>query len=187
MDARERTETITHQVSESLAGSGVVVDEVTVQPAGRRRLVRVFLARDVSGLDADDTRSRVEPLSLDEVADATRSVSDTLDGSDVMGQGPYTLEVSSAGLDRPLRSRDQFRRNVGRLLTLTRAAAPGEADGGTVSGRLAEVRADGIRLVPEDAADASAAAAADGTDIPWEDVVRATVQVEFSRPDRKDD
>lgn len=183
MDARERTETITHQVSESLAGSGVVVDEVTVQPAGRRRLVRVFLARDVSGLDADDTTSRVEPLSLDEVAEATRSVSDALDGSDVMGKGPYTLEVSSAGLDRPLRTRDQFRRNVGRLLAVSRAA-PAEGDGAIVSGRLTQVRPDGIRLAPEDD---GAAAPGDGTDIPWEDVVRATVQVEFSRPDGKDD
>ena len=63
MDARARTETITRQVSESLAGSGVVVDDVSVQQAGRRRLVRVFLARDVSGLAADDTTSTVEPLS----------------------------------------------------------------------------------------------------------------------------
>ena len=107
MDARARTETITHQVSESLSGSGVVVDDVTVQPAGRRRLVRVFLARDVSGLGADDTTSPVEPLSLDEIAEATRTVSDALDGSDVMGEAPYTLEVSSSGLDRPLLTHDQ--------------------------------------------------------------------------------
>lgn len=191
MDARARTETITRQVSESLSGSGVVVDEVTVQPAGRRRLVRVFLARDVSGLGADDTTTPVEPLSLDEIAEATRAVSDALDGSDVMGEAPYTLEVSSSGLDRPLLTRDQFRRNVGRLLSVSLGTADGRSDGatsgatsGTATGRLTEVRADGIRLRPE-------GRASDGgtpdLDIPWEDVTRASVQVEFSRPDGKDD
>ena len=180
MDARARTETITRQVSQSLAGSGVVVDDVSVQQAGRRRLVRVFLARDVSGLPAEDSTSTVEPLSLDEIADATRSVSDALDGSDVLGEAPYTLEVSSTGLDRPLLTRDHFRRNVGRLLSVSLAGD----GGGTADGRLTEVRADGIRLRPGGKA---ADGATTGTDIPWEDVTRATVQVEFSRPDGKDD
>lgn len=182
MDARARTETITHQVSESLSGSGVVVDDVTVQPAGRRRLVRVFLARDVSGLGPDDTTSTVEPLSLDEIADATRTVSEALDGSDVMGEAPYTLEVSSSGLDRPLLTQHQFRRNVGRLLSVS-LGRDGEGTG-AVTGRLTEVRSDGIHLRPE------GRAAGDGAtdmDIPWEDVTRASVQVEFSRPDGKDD
>ncbi|GAA1168522.1 ribosome maturation factor RimP [Ornithinimicrobium humiphilum] len=178
MDARARTETISRQVSEALAGSGVVVDDVTVQPAGRRRLVRVFLARDVSGLPPEDTTSRVEPLSLDEIAEATRTVSAELDGSEVMGEAPYTLEVSSPGLDRPLLTRDHFRRNVGRLLTVVLAAE----GAGTTTGRLAEVRADGIRLIP----DGDAAGDGDGLDLPWEGLTRATVQVEFSRPDGKD-
>lgn len=181
MDARARTETITRQVSDSLAGSGVVVDDVIVQPAGRRRLVRVFLARDVSDLDADDTTSTVEPLSLDEIADATRTVSDALDGSEVMGEAPYTLEVSSSGLDRPLLTRDQFRRNVGRLLVVGLA---GDGGGDTATGRLTEVTADGIHLRSD--GDAAARGGID-IDIPWEGVTRATVQVEFSRPDGKDE
>ncbi len=178
MDARARTESLTHQVSQSLAGSGVVVDDLTVQPAGRRRLVRIFVARDVSALDAEDTASTVEPLSLDEIADATRRVSETLDGSDAMGEAPYTLEVSSVGVDRPLSSREHFRRNVGRLLTVDRGG-----DQGPVTGRLVHVRADGIQVRPQGAPSADAG----HIDIPWEDVTRATVQVEFSRPDGKDD
>lgn len=170
MDARARAESITHQLSESLAGSGVVVDDVVVQQAGRRRLVRVLVARDLADLDADDTTSPVEPLTLDEVAEATRTVSDTLDSSDVMGEAAYTLEVSSTGLDRPLTGRDHFRRNVGRLLEVQRE------DGSTVTGRLASAGTDGIRLT-----------AANDQDLAWSEVTRATVQVEFSRPDRKDD
>lgn len=171
MDARERTENIAAAVSPALAGTGVVVDDVAVQQAGRRRLVRLFLARDLAGLPAHDGTSAVEPLSLDEIAEATRVVSDTLDASDVMGDAPYTLEVSSAGVDRPLTTREQFRRNVGRLLTVATAEA------GPVTGRLAEVGEDGIRLTGD----------VDRQQLVWADVVRATVQVEFSRPERKDD
>lgn len=173
MDAAARTETIVELVSEPLAAAGVVVDDASVQQAGRRRLVRIFVARDISGLPADDDSSAVAPLSLDEVAEATRVVSDVLDSSDAMGEAAYTLEVSSPGLDRPLRSRDQFRRNVGRLLTVTRAEGLEPVDG-----RLLSAGADGIRLDP--------GAGGAPTDIPWEDVTRATVQVEFSRPDGKD-
>lgn len=174
MDAAARTETIVELVSEPLAVAGVVVDDARVQQAGRRRLVRIFVARDISGLPEGDDSSPVAPLSLDEVAEATRVVSDVLDSSDAMGDAPYTLEVSSPGLDRPLRSRDHFRRNVGRLLTVTRTEGLEP-----LTGRLLAAGADGIRL------DAGAGEGAP-TDIPWEDVTRATVQVEFSRPDGKD-
>lgn len=174
MDAAARTETIVDLVSAPLAATGVVVDDVTVQQAGRRRLVRIFVARDISGLPAGDDSSTVSPLSLDEIAEATRTVSDVLDSSDAMGQAAYTLEVSSPGLDRPLLTREHFRRNVGRLLsvTLTEGSDP-------LTGRLLAAGADGIRLDTGGTHEAPA-------DLPWQDVTRATVQVEFSRPDGKD-
>lgn len=169
MDARTAAATITQHTSAALTGSGVVVDDVTVQEAGRRRLVRVFLARDLSGLPADDTTSAVEPLSLDEVADATRTVSAAMDGCAVMGERPYTLEVSSTGLDRALTSAEQFRRNVGRLVKITRT------DGSVVTDRVTAVGPDELRLEGADAA------------LPLDDVTKGQVQVEFTRPDGKDD
>lgn len=173
MDAKARAATIADEVSRSLTGSGVELDDVTVQQAGKRRLVRIFLARDLTDLPADDATSTVEPLSLDEVAEATRTISTVLDESDVMGEAAYTLEVSSAGLDRPLTTPAQFRRNVGRLL---RAHL---ADDTTVTGRLTRSDADGITLTDP---------TAPGTDrtLTWSEVTKAVVQVEFSRPDRKD-
>ncbi|HSP59653.1 MAG TPA: ribosome maturation factor RimP [Ornithinimicrobium sp.] len=182
MDSRARTELLTQQVAETLQGSGVVVDEVVVQQAGRRRLVRVFVARDVDGLDPDDGTSTVEPLTLDEIAEATRAVSDTLDASDAMGNGPYTLEVSSPGVDRPLGSPAQFRRNVGRLLTVSRT------DGAPVTGRLVRVDADGVRLEDLRAGDGTSGREhpQDGLELDWPTIERAAVQVEFSRPDGKD-
>src|SRR5689334_8707872 len=112
--------------------------EATVTTAGARRVLRVLVDRDVSDLDPADATSTVEPLSLDEVADATRVVGDTLDRLDLMGERPYTLEVSSPGVGRPLTGYAALRRNVGRLVTLT------VEDGPTVTGRLLAVTHDDI-------------------------------------------
>ena len=51
-------------------------------------------------------------VDLDALSDATRAVSAALDADDPF-PGRYTLEVSSPGLERPLRTPAQFRRFVG--------------------------------------------------------------------------
>ena len=56
-----------------LAARGLVVEDLTVQAAGRRRVVRVAVGADLADLPEQDTTSRVAPLSLDEIADATRA------------------------------------------------------------------------------------------------------------------
>lgn len=159
-----------------LAPLGLVVEDVTVSPAGKRRLVRVLVDSDISGLDQSDTTSVVEPLSLDAVADATHAVSDELDAGEVMGQSPYVLEVSSPGVGRPLTSRDQLRRQVGRLLEVVHRD-------GTPTGRLLEVGPDAIALeVP-----ATKKNPAHVVHLDLDGVQRATVQVEFKRSDRVTD
>ncbi|WP_298888041.1 ribosome maturation factor RimP [uncultured Serinicoccus sp.] len=170
MDARAAAATITQHTSEALqhAGLGVVVDDVRVQEAGRRRLVRVLLARDVSTIPAEDITSPVEPLSLDEVSEATTTVSSALDGCAVMGERAYTLEVSSAGTDRALTTPADFRRNVGRLLTVVRT------DGSSTTSRLLAAGPSELRLEGEDHL------------VPLSEVTRAQVQIEFTRPDGKD-
>lgn len=155
-----------------LAPLGLVVEDVTVSPAGKRRLVRVLVDSDISGLDQSDTTSVVEPLSLDAVADATRAVSDELDAGDVMGPSPYVLEVSSPGVGRPLMAREQLRRQVGRLLEVVHRD-------GTRTGRLLEVGPDAIALeVP-----ATKKTPANVVHLDLDGVQRATVQVEFKRSD----
>lgn len=154
-----------------LAPLGLVVEDVTVTPAGKRRLVRVLVDSDISSLDVADTTSAVTPLSLDAVADATRAVSDVLDESDVLGQTAYVLEVSSPGVGRPLTSRDQLRRQVGRLVEVVH-------QDGTDTGRLVEVGSDGLVLeVP-----ATKKMSSRRLDLDLDTVQRGTVQVEFTRP-----
>ena len=67
-----------------LAPLGLVIEDITVTQAGKRRQVRVLVDTDLSGLDLSDVASPVPTLSLDTVADATRAVSDALDLDDVM-------------------------------------------------------------------------------------------------------
>ena len=145
-------------LQEALAHSGLVLEDVAVTPAGRRRVVKVLVDRDLG--DAVVVSEPTAPLSLDEVADATRLVSDALDATDVMGAQPYTLEVSSPGVGRPLAAPHHYRRNVGRLLTVQH--------GGT------EVTLE----VP-----ATKRAPARTEVLPYAGIERAVVQVEFARPD----
>lgn len=175
-----------------LAGLGLALDDLSIVTAGRRRVVRVAVDRDLRDLAEGDTSSVVPPLSLDEVAEATRLVSDVLDGThdgsdgsdagggdDLMGQAPYTLEVSSPGLDRPLVGHRAFRRNVGRLVALV--LEPGDE----VTGRLLSVTgspdgADGAMAVVE--VPAAKKRPASTREVRLAEVTSAMVQVEFNRP-----
>ena len=118
-----------------------MVEDVAVTPAGKRRLVRIAVDHDLSRLGLTDDASTVPHLTLDEVADATRAVSAALDDTDAMGAAPYVLEVSSPGVDRPLTDPRHFRRNVGRLLQVTRL------EGDPVRARLARGDADGVTVL----------------------------------------
>ncbi|HET7799675.1 MAG TPA: ribosome maturation factor RimP [Humibacillus xanthopallidus] len=153
-----------------LVALGLVVEDISVTPAGKRRLVRVLVDTDISGLDVSDTASAVPALSLDDVAEATRAVSDALDTSDVMGDAPYVLEVSSPGVGRRLTSREQLRRQVGRLVEVAHA-------GSSHTGRLREVGADALTLeVP-----ATKKEPARTVTLELDGVEHAVVQVEFRR------
>lgn len=165
MDARALADQVRAAVSDALGDGGVTVEDVVIHPAGKRRLVRVTLARDVEALAAQDHTSMVAPLSLDEIADSTRAVSEVLDDGELMGQAPYTLEVSSSGVDHPLTTPAQFRRNVGRLIRLDRT------DDTHVEARLVAAGPDWVLL--EGSPDP----------IALDTVHQARVQVEFSRPE----
>lgn len=173
MDAATRSQVLRDALAEPLAAHGIDLSSLDLSSVGRRRVLRVALARDVSSLAPDDHTSVVEPLSLDEVAEATRTVSDTLDdepASRALGETPYTLEVGSAGVSASLTSWADFRRNVGRLLRVH----PGEGD--PVTGRLVAVDADALTLLVPGTPDG------EEQRTPLADVDRGVVQVEFTKP-----
>jgi ribosome maturation factor RimP len=93
-----------------------------------------------------------------------------------MGEQPYTLEVSSPGVARPLTEPRHFRRNVGRLVTV-------HHDGGEVTGRVTGASDTEVTVeVP-----ATKAAPARTETLRYAAVERAVVQVEFARPDQSKD
>src|SRR5262245_63611019 len=77
--------------------------------------------------------SAEESVSVDDCANVSRDLSAILDVEDVVPIA-YTLEVSSPGLDRPLRGVDDYRRFAGRRVKVVMAE---RIDGqGYVKGRL---------------------------------------------------
>jgi ribosome maturation factor RimP len=140
-----------------LADRGLELDDLVVVGAGSRSVLRI-------SVDGDGPKGR-GPL-LDEVADATRAVSDALDESDLTGTQAYVLEVSSRGVGAPLIKPAHWRRNTGRLVLVTRA------DGSRLTGRITATT------------DPDATLTVDGAEavVAFSDVKRAAVQVELNRP-----
>ena len=82
-------------------------------------------------------------VDLDTISQAATAVSATLDQADPI-PGRYTLEVSSPGLERPLRTPDHFRRYVGTTVTVkTKPHVDGER---RVTGRLDDADDEGFTV-----------------------------------------
>ena len=87
------------------------------------------------------TVDRAGGIDLDGVTEATRLVNEVLDREDLMGE-KTTLEVSSPGVERPLRTPEHFRRFVGTEVAVkTRAGTDGER---RVSGVLETADDEGV-------------------------------------------
>jgi len=132
--------------------TSVDLEEISLSPAGKRRVLRVIVAAD-GGVD------------LDKIAEVSRAASEALDATDVMGGLPYQLEVTSPGVDRPLTLERHWRRAAGRLV---RAQL---VDGGSITGRILAADADGADLDAE----------GKPVRVPYDTVAKAVVQVEFNR------
>lgn len=71
------------------------------------------------------TVDREGGADLDAISEATREISNALDRDDIVPGGRYTLEVSSPGLERPLKTAAQFRRAVGEEVVVRTLATSG--------------------------------------------------------------
>jgi ribosome maturation factor RimP len=135
-----------------LAGLDLDLEAVELTPAGRGRVLRIAVDKDGG-------------VTLDDIAEAARAVSGVLDGSDLMGEMAYTLEVTSRGVDRPLTEPRHWRRNHDRLVKATMA------DGSQLTGRVG------------DNDDVAVTLDVSGTEhrVAYDDIAKAMVQVEFNR------
>lgn len=146
---RDRIEAV---LAGPLSVLGLDVEAVELTPAGKRRVLRVAVDKDGG-------------VTLDDVAVATKEVSSVLDASDVMGEHPYTLEVTSRGVDRPLTLPRHWRRNAGRLVKVSLA------EGGEVTGRIGDSGEAAVTLDVEGRP----------RELRYDEVAKARVQIEFNR------
>lgn len=153
--------TLRAELTGPLAGLGVDVESVDVQKAGRRHVVRIVVDRD-GGVD------------LDLIADVSRRASELLDSAALADAlpGPFVLEVTSPGVDRPLTEARHWRRAMRRLVDVTLA------DGTQIVGRVVDVPSDDEVVLSMTHGDRTVQRRA---------IERAVVQVEFNRVEGADD
>ncbi len=143
---------ISDALRDPLSGLGLDLEAVELTPAGKKRVLRVAVDKDGG-------------VTLDDIAEATRAVSDEIDGDDLMGEQAYTLEVTSRGVERPLTEPRHWRRNHDRLVRVSLS------DGDQVTGRVGDSDDAGVTL------DVSGAERR----LSYDDVAKALVQIEFNR------
>ncbi len=112
------------------------VELVAVEQSGGHKstVIRVLL-------DCEDG------LDIDAICEANNWVSDALDEADPIA-GPFVLEVSSPGVDRPLRTREHFERFAGETVSIkTTAQSPARS---SWSGTLVGLEGDDVVLAVDD-------------------------------------
>jgi len=129
-----------HGIAAEIAGTlGLELVEVKCHTSGRRWLVR---------LDVD--RPGPEGVGIGDCERMSRELAAALDAADAV-EHAYTLEVSSPGIDRPIRTEDDARRNTGRRVVLeTREPIEGHT---RIRGILLGLEADEWRLRDESGAE----------------------------------
>jgi ribosome maturation factor RimP len=142
---------------------GLDLEEIAVDSVGRKRVLRVVVDSD-TGAD------------LDRIADVSRVLSAKLDEADAMGEGEYTLEVGTPGAERLLTEHRHYVRAAGRLVKFQLA------EGGELVARILQVDDEGVDLEVPGVKGRKATTRRLG----FPDIVKARVQVEFSRKDDRD-
>lgn len=132
---------------------GFELEDVELLGRGRRMLLRVAI-------------DRPGGVTLEDCEAFSRDFSAVLDAEDPIA-GPYTLEVSSPGLDRPLKKPRHFEKSVGKLVrVVTREKVEGQ---GFILGRLVGVHEGGVRIAAKDRE----------IEVPYENIKSARLEVEI--------
>ncbi|MFQ5582905.1 MAG: ribosome maturation factor RimP [Calditrichia bacterium] len=99
---KKEVEEITDLIKPVLDSQNVYLVDVVLKGSGRERVLTVYA----------DT---LEGITLEQITRLNRELSDVLDMNDAV-KGSYRLEVSSPGVDRPLKFLWQYEKNMGRQL-----------------------------------------------------------------------
>jgi ribosome maturation factor RimP len=141
-----KKEDISAAITPALEALGFYLEDVTITSAGRRSMLTVIVDGDTH-------------LSLDQVTSATKAIGEIVESIQSLGETPFTLEVTSPGLDRPLTKVRHWQKNINRLVKVVLQ------DGSEVKGRINEVN-EANSVVGE-------------IKVNYSDIKRATLEVEF--------
>lgn len=143
-----KKEDISDAVTPALSALGFYLEDVTITSAGRRSMLTIIVDGDTH-------------LSLDQVTSATKAIGEIVESIQSLGETPFTLEVTSPGLDRPLTKPRHWRKNIDRLVKVVLL------DGKEIKGRI-KAASENTAIVDE-------------SEINFADIKRANLEVEFKQ------
>ncbi len=148
---------------------GLYLEGVDVKVAGAHRTVAV-----VVDLPEDQTGG----VGLDLIAEVSRGLADALDHDPDDEDQPYSLEVSSPGVSRPLTEHRHWRRSLNRMVNVR------TTDGQDLSGRVLKVEDDGVHILPQMPVK-KGVKPKQGKEmhLPFDGIRKANVDIEFSHPE----
>jgi ribosome maturation factor RimP len=135
-------------ITPAIESLGFYVEDITITSAGKRSMLTVIVDGDTH-------------LSLDQVTVATKAISEIVENLPTLGNNPFTLEVTSPGLDRPLTKPRHWRKNQVRLIKIVLI------DGKEIMGRIKDSTETSVTV--------------DDQTINFADIKRATLEVEFKK------
>ena len=138
-------ESVTGAIAPIIEASGIYLEEVTLT-GGSPTILAVIVDSDTH-------------LNLDQGTSVTKEISEVLENLAELGETPFTLEVSSPGIDRPLTLPRHWRKNHGRLATLKLH------NGQLVKGRIGEYLDEKVKI--------------DEHEIALVDIEKTNVEIEF--------
>lgn len=143
---------ISELVTPAVVGAGFYLEDVEVLNAGKSRVITCIVDGDI-------------PLNLDQVTVVTKAISALLDEAAFLDETPFTLEVTSPGVDRPLTLPRHWRKNQDRLIKIVLT------NGEVIEGRITS----------SDEITVTVAGKKDESVVAFADIKRATVEIEFNR------
>jgi len=141
-------EQVAAAITPAIESLGFYVEDIAITSAGKRSMLTVIVDGDTH-------------LSLDQVTVATKAISEIVENLPTLGNNPFTLEVTSPGLDRPLTKPRHWQKNKDRLIKIILN------DGKEIAGRIKDSTQSAVTV--------------DEQVINFADMKRATLEIEFKQ------
>jgi ribosome maturation factor RimP len=139
-------EEISAAIRPIIEATGNYLEELSITSAGKVKILTVIIDGDTH-------------LNLDQVTAVTKEISEVIEALPELGDGAFTLEVTSPGLDRPLTKPRHWRKNLDRLVKIIMTS------GQEIQGRIGEATETTVLV--------------DSQKVSYEDIKRAVLEIEF--------